>query len=142
MLGMKQAITGWDPPTYCEPWPAARLLLIVVFFLLWGRSRFGWSAASIPSVGKTAEEMLGVFLFLGLISRTLGALYLALVAFPLFATKVLNEWIYRACYWTFRTFLRLLYLRRISALVAMLAEIGLFLALWELILLLLRRFCL
>jgi len=85
--------------------------------------------------------MLGVLLFLGLISRTLGTLYLALMAFPVYATTVLNEWLYRSCYWTFRTLLRLLYLRRISALVATVAEIGLFLAMWELITFLVRRYC-
>lgn len=138
---MKTTIKGWYPPTYCEPWPAARLILIAALFALWGKARFAWGVATLPEIGRTAKGMLGVMIFCGLLSRRLGALYVALVVFPFYATAVLNEWLYRGGYWTFRTLLRLLYDRRVSALVALLAELGLFLALWEFVTFLLKRYC-
>ena len=121
-----------------DHWAIARLLLVALLFGLWGRWRFQWSAASLPVVEHTLGGMLGVCCFLGLLSVTLARLYLTVVAFPLYATTVLNDWFYGACYWTFRTVLRLLYMRRVSALVALLSELGLFLCLWQLITRLLR----
>jgi hypothetical protein len=114
-----------------DHWAVARLLLVALLFGLWGRWRFQWSAASLPAVEHTLGGMLGVFCFCGLLSVTLARFYLAFVTFPLYATTVLNDWLYGACYWTFRTLLRLLYMRRVSALVALLSELGLFLCLWQ-----------
>lgn len=119
-------------------WATARLLLVALLFGLWGRWRFQWSAASLPAVERTLGGMLGVFCFCGVLSLTLGRLYLAVVAFPLYATTVLNDCLYQACYWTFRTVLRLLYMRRVSALVAVLSELGVFLCLWQIMARLLR----
>ena len=85
--------------------------------------------------------MFGFLYFCALISRALVELCLEIAAFPFYATAALNEWLYRGCYWAFRMLLRLLYLPRVSALAALLGELGLFLVLWRLIGALLRRYC-
>jgi hypothetical protein len=90
------------------------------------------TAASLPVVQKSLTGMLLVFCFFALISGTLAELYVALVALPFSATTVLNDYLYEACFWTFRTILRLLYMRRVSAFMALLGELSLFVGLWQL----------
>lgn len=140
MEGMKTLVREWEMPACREPWPLARLLMVAALFVLWGKSKFGWTAAAVPMIGKTAEGMLGVLLLCGLVSRRLGLLYIAIVGLPVWATLLLNDWLYRGSYWIFRTVLRLLYDRRVSAVVALLAEFGLFLAAWELAATVLRNY--
>jgi hypothetical protein len=116
------------------------LIGVFILFGLWGHWRFHWSAASLPVVQKNLTGMLLVFCFFALISGTLAELYVALVALPFSATTVLNDYLYEACFWTFRTILRLLYMRRVSAFVALLGELGLFVVLWRSVEILLRKY--
>ncbi len=125
-----------------DPWPVIRLLMVFAAMGFWAHWRFAWKPPAPSAVQTTAVGMLGVFLFCGLISITLARFYLALVLFPVYATTKLNAWLYEFCYWLFRTILRLLYIRRASAIVALLGELGLFVLLWRLVELLLRKYCL
>lgn len=125
-----------------DPWPLIRLLMVFAAMGFWAHWHFAWKPPAPSSIQATALGMLGVFLFCGFLSVTLARLYLALVLFPVYATTTLNAWLYDGCYWTFRTALRLLYMRRVSAVVALAGELGLFVGLWRLIELLIRRYCL
>jgi hypothetical protein len=139
---MPEIVQRENPPSRSEPWPHARLILVLVLFGAWGHWRFGWNEASLPAIERSLAGMLGVFCFCALISSTLAELYATIFVFPFYATTVLNDWLYQGCYWLFRTVLRLLYIRRVSAVAAMLGELGLFVLLWRLVELLLRKYCL
>ncbi|MBI3552032.1 MAG: hypothetical protein HY077_05890 [Elusimicrobia bacterium] len=139
---MGQTTQRWNPPPRYESWPLARLTLVLLLFGIWGHWRFSWNAASLPAIERCLAGMLGVFCFCAVISGTLGQLYATVVIFPFYATTVLNDWLYQGCYWLFRTVLRLLYIRRVSAFFALVGELGLFVVLWRLVEILLRRYCL
>ena len=139
---MEHTIQRRNPPQQSESWPLARLTLVLLLFGLWGHLRFGWGEASLPAFQIILAGILVIFCFCALISSRLGRLYATVVILPFYATTVLNDWLYKGCFWIFRTILRLLYMRRVSALVALLGELGFFVLLWRLIEILLRKYCL
>lgn len=137
---MDQAHFARTCPAPRDYWPLIRLLVVLTTFGLWGHWRFGWNEASLPAIEKGLAGMLGVFCFCGLISYTLGRFYAMVVIFPFYATTVLNDWLYAGCYWLFRTILRLLYIRRVSAFAALVGELSLFVVLWRLVEIILRKY--
>ena len=133
-------------PVYQPPgsrrdfWPLIRLFTVFATMALWTRWRFAWKAPTPTEIQAAAVGLFVIFLFIGSLSITLARLYVALMFFPIYATTVLNAWLYDGCYWTFRTVLRLLYMRRVSAVAALAGELGLFIGLWRLIEFLIRSY--
>ena len=123
-----------------DPWPLIRLLGVFATMGLWAHWRFAWKPPAPAELQATAVGLCVIFLFVGFLSITLARLYVALLFFPIYATTKLNAWLYDGCYWTFRTMLRLLYMRRVSAVAAMAGELSLFVGLWWLIEFLVRRY--
>ena len=123
-----------------EAWPLIRLLTVFIATGLWAHWRFAWKPPSPTELQAASVGLVVLFLFFGLFSVTLARLYVALVCLPFYATIRLNGWLYDASYWTFRTILRLLYIRRVSAVAALAGELGLFIGLWRLIEFLTRRY--
>jgi hypothetical protein len=130
------------PSAQRESWPLARLSLVLILFGLWGQGRFGWNTASLAAFQIGLAGILVTFCLFALIWAPLGRLYATVVIFPFYATTVLNDRLYRGCYWAFRTVLRLLYMRKVSAFVALLGELGLFVLIWRLVDIFLRKYCL
>ena len=75
--------------------------------------------------------MLVIYLICAVIEPSLARLFGKVALLPFYATIVLNNWLYGGSHWTFRTVLRLLYIRRVSAFAALLGELGLFALLWR-----------
>ena len=113
------------------------VLLILGFWVHW---RFGLTASSLPAFRRDLGIMLVVFFICAGIEPSFARLYGKVVLLPFYATIVLNNWLYGGSHWVFRTILRLLYIRRVSAFVALLGELGLFALLWHGVELLLRRY--
>ena len=107
---------------------------------LWAHWRFAWAPPPPSIIQAATVGLFVIFLFVGFLSITLARLYVALMFFPIYATTKLNAWLYDLCYWTFRTVLRLLYMRRVSAVAALAGELGLFVGLWRLIEFLIKRY--
>ncbi len=114
--------------------------MVFVTMGLWARWHLAWRPPTPTELQAATVGLFVIFLFVGFLSITLARLYVALIFFPIYATTKLNVWLYDGCYWTFRTALRLLYMRRVSAVAAWAGELGLFIALWRLMEFLLRRY--
>lgn len=122
------------------PWPLVRLLSVFAATALWAHWRFSWKPPAPTEIQAAVVGLFVLFLFCGFFSITLARLYVALVFFPVYATTTLNSWLYDGCYWTFRTLLRLLYMRRVSAIAAWAGELCLFIGLWRLMEFLVHRY--
>jgi hypothetical protein len=123
-----------------DSWPLVRLLAVLATLGLWAHWRFAWVPPPPTTIQATVVGLFVIFAFCGFLSITLARLYVALLFFPIYATTKLNVGFYELCYWCFRTALRLLYMRRVSAVAALAGELGLFIGLLRLIELVIRRY--
>ena len=90
---------------------------------------------------KWGLAILGaLFCLMAMASVNLARVYASVLIFPFYALTVLNDWFYDGCYWLYRTILRLFYMRRVSAFIAFLCELGIFAGLWYTAELLIRRY--
>jgi len=107
---------------------------------LWAHWRFAWKPPAPSELRAAVVGMVAIFCFLAFISEVLARLYVAAVVFPVYATITLDAWLYDGFYWAFRTALRLLYMRRVSAVAALVGELSIFAGLWWLIEFLIRTY--
>ncbi|MDE2312688.1 MAG: hypothetical protein KGL04_00750, partial [Elusimicrobia bacterium] len=101
-----------------EFWTELRLIAVLSAFGLWlyWRTSFG-SAFFLYAKGCTLIIFF-LFCLIGLLSVNLARLYVSLLILPIHAAIALNRWLFESAYWTFRTVLRLFYMRRVSAFIA------------------------
>ena len=122
-----------------ELWTRIRLLAVLIAFGLWVHWRFG--PAVPPCVKGGIVILFFLFCLLGLFSVNLARFLVLLLALPIHAAIILNRMLFDGAYWSFRTILRLFYMRRVSAFIAFLCELGVLVALSQLAELLIRRYC-
>lgn len=137
---MKQPSVSPSAATDRTPWPIIRFVTVVIATTLWARWHLEWKPPAPAEIQAAVVGLFVLFIFFGLLSITLARLYIALVFFPVYATTKLNAWLYDGSYWTFRTVLRLLYMRRVSAVAAWAGELALFIGLWRLLEFLIHRY--
>lgn len=119
--------TCWNPFRSWDPWPLTRLLLVLAALSCWAHWCLGWALPAPLALGRAAFGLFEVFCLSALIG--LAQVYLVVLAFPVYATIVLNDWFYDGCYWL----LGLAGPRspRWRAGFALVGELGLFVSLWR-----------
>ena len=94
---MNERINSWNPFPNWDPWPLTRLLLVLATLSLWIHWRFGWALPTPSCLARAVFGFFEIFCLCALIG--LAQLYMIVLAFPVYATIVLNEWFYDSCYW-------------------------------------------
>lgn len=110
-------------------WPLTRLLMVLAGLGLWAHWRLGWNLPTLPQLERYAFGQLAAFSLCAIFSSALARLYLAVLLFPLYATIVLNDWLYEGS----RFLLRLVSGPRspqVEAGCSLAGEFGLFMSLW------------
>ncbi len=121
-------------------WPLCRLLIVLALGIIWLHHKLNLAPISLLYVKGGIVILVALFCLIALVSINFARLYASLLIFPFFAVTVLNDWLYDGAYWTFRTILRLFYMRRVSAIFALLGEIWMFVLLSLFCEILLRAF--
>ena len=124
-----------------ELWPLFRLLTVLTLGVIWLHHKLNLGPISLLYVKGGIVILVALFCLIALVSINLARLYASLLIFPFFAVTVLNDWLYDGAYWTFRTILRLFYMRKVAAFFALIGELGLFIVLLQMGKILFKRYC-